>query len=292
MPDNAANPHVLDVAHISHRFLDLAYAQTSPAQQLDLYLPDKGEGPFPLIVHIHGGAFRFGDKGDFQVRCWLEGLQRGYAVASINYRMSAEALFPAAVHDCKAAIRWLRGNAAHYHLDPARVAVVGGSAGGNLAEMVAVSPHVPELEDLTLGCAEQSCAVQACAPWFGPTDFLRMDAQLAAQGFATTTHNNADSPESLYMGGQITQLPAEWIHKADPATWITPELPPMFVQHGNMDDTVPVGQSEIFVDAIRQQLGASRVEFEVLAGAKHADPLFESPQNMAKDFAFLDRHLK
>ncbi|MEE4194330.1 MAG: alpha/beta hydrolase [Anaerolineae bacterium] len=291
-PSASSVPVLLDVAHIKKKALNLAYAQRSPAQQLDLYFPEEAGGPLPVIVHIHGGAFRFGDKRDRQVQCWSDGIKRGYAVASINYRMSGEAIFPAALNDCKAAIRWLRGNASMYHLDIGRFGVVGGSAGGNLAEMVAASAQVAVVEDESLDDTVQSCAVQACISWFGPTDFLRMDQQLAAQGFDTTTHNHEDSSESLYMGGQITRLAPEWVQKANPITWISDDLPPMFVQHGNQDDIVPVGQSEILVAAIQERLGPERVTFEILDGAGHADELFLTPENMEKNFSFLDQHLK
>lgn len=290
--DTPQTPPMVDVSHIENKHLDLAYAAVSPSQQLDLYLPAEGEGPFPVIVYIHGGAFRFGDKRDFQVLPWLEGINRGYAVASINYRMSGEAIFPAAVIDCKAAIRWLRGHAEQYHLDKERFAAAGGSAGANMAEMVAASAHIPELSDLSLGYGDESCVVQACVAWFAPTDFLLMDEQLAAQGMGPGIHNDVDSPESLYMGGQITKLDPDWVHQSDPATWITEDLPPMFLQHGSVDNIVPVGQSKVFVAAIEQKLGEGRVVFDIIEGETHGGPLFLTPENIDKNFAFLDQYLK
>ncbi len=97
-----------DVSHISRKWLDVPYATTSPAQRLDIYLPERGEGPFPVILFIHGGAFMMGDKRDFQISSFLGGLERGYAVVGINYRLSGEAVFPAGLQDVKAAVRWLR----------------------------------------------------------------------------------------------------------------------------------------------------------------------------------------
>lgn len=144
---------------ISRKWPDVAYAQVSAAQKLDIYLPEDGDGPFPVIVAIHGGAFRMGDKADGQHTPMLEGLERGYAVVSINYRMSGEAIFPAAVYDVKAAIRWIRANAASYHFNAEKIAVWGGSAGGHLAAMAGVSGGVAELEDLSLGAAEFSSRV-------------------------------------------------------------------------------------------------------------------------------------
>ena len=114
---------------IKNKFLDIAYADKSKAEKLDIYLPNEGKGPFPVIIFIHGGAFMFGDKADDQVNPALEGVKRGYAVVSVNYRMSGEAVFPAAIQDVKAAIRFVRANAAKYHLDPKRIASFGNSAG-------------------------------------------------------------------------------------------------------------------------------------------------------------------
>ncbi len=111
-------PPPANTDHVKRKFLDIPYASLSPAQKLDIYLPDEGEGPFPVIVWIHGGAFMGGDKADLQVLPSLEGLKRGYAVVAINYRLSGEARFPALVHDAKAAIRWIRANAQIYHFDP------------------------------------------------------------------------------------------------------------------------------------------------------------------------------
>ncbi len=193
-----------DTGHIVRKMFDIAYADRSPAQRLDIYWPDAGNGPFPVIVAIHGGAFMGGDKRDAQLTPMLAGLARGYAVVSINYRMSGEATFPALVHDVKAAIRWVRANAVRYLFDPGRIAVWGGSAGGYLALMAGVSAGAPELDDPALGHGKQSSSVQAVVDWFGPTDFLKMDEQLAASGLAPAAgiyaHSGANSPESLILG--------------------------------------------------------------------------------------------
>src|SRR5512136_1476982 len=160
-------PPPADTSHIKRKFLDVSYAPLSPTQKLDIYLPDEDEGPFPVIMAFHGGAFMGCDKADMQVMPMLEGLKRGYAVVAINYRLSGEAKFPALVHDAKAAIRWIRANAAHYHLDPKRIAAWGGSAGGYLASMLGTSAGVPELEDLRMGNPDHPSHVQAVVSWYG-----------------------------------------------------------------------------------------------------------------------------
>ncbi len=290
-PKDAKYAPQADISGIKNKYLDISYANISESQKLDLYLPDDGEGPFPLIVHIHGGAFAVCDKRDVQVIPWLDAINRGFALASINYRMSGEAIFPAAVIDCKAAIRYLRGKAEKYKLDKSRFAAVGGSAGGNLTEMVCVTGNVAELSDASLGHAGESCGVQAGVSWFGPTDFLKMDEQFTVSGTGERTHNDPNSPESCYMGGTITKLDYEWVQMANPITHIHKDIPPMYLQHGSVDRIVPVEQSKIFAFAVEHKLGPGRVKFEILEGADHADAMFETKENMEKNFEFLQKHL-
>ena len=281
-------------AHIQKKMFDIPYASLSPAQKLDIYLPEAGQGPYPAILSIHGGAFRFGDKRDEQILPMLEGLPRGYAVVSMNYRMSAEAKFPALVHDVKAALRWMRAHAVEWDLDPARIAAWGGSAGGYQAAMAGVSCGISVLEDLSLGYPDQNSCVQAVVDWFGPTDFLKMDEQLVETGFPPTleyAHSGEKSPESLLLGAKITIVP-ELVKVANPETYITPGAPPFMIQHGTLDDVVPYPQSVNFASKLAANLGADQVILDLLPGARHADPQFGSSQNLAKVFAFLDQYLK
>jgi acetyl esterase/lipase len=287
-------PPPADTGHIRRRFLDLPYASLSPAQKLDIYLPHEGEGPFPVIVSIHGGAFMGCDKADMQVLPMLEGLKWGYAVVSINYRMSGEAIFPALVHDAKAAVRWIRANAAGYLLDPHRIAAWGGSAGGYQASMLGASAGVPELEDLGLGNQEQPSSVQAVVAWYAPADFLRMEEQLAESGLPSPPgmeHNGANSPESLLLGGRITEIP-ERVRAANPATYLRPDAPPFLLQHGTRDPVVPFQQSVEFAAELTRVAGKRGVTLELIEGAEHADPRFETPENVQRVLDFLDAHLK
>lgn len=282
---------LVDVSRFRRKWLDLPYAHTSAAQKLDLYLPDSGDGPFPVLLYIHGGAFALCDKREIPLEPFLGGLPRGYAVASVNYRLSGEAVFPAALHDLKAALRWLRANGREYHLDGSRIGACGGSAGGYYSAMLGVTADVPELEDLHLGNPGFPCDVQAVVDWFGPTEFLKMDEQLAANGLGPSDHSQPDSPESRYLGAPITEIP-EKVRQASPITYIHAGMPPILIQHGRMDHLVPVQQSIIFAESLAKQLGRDSFEFEILEGADHADPLFETRENMVRVFSFLDRHLK
>ncbi|MBI5952359.1 MAG: alpha/beta hydrolase [Chloroflexi bacterium] len=287
-------PPPADTGHIKRKFLDISYASLSPSQKLDIYLPDEGEGPFPIIMAFHGGAFMGCDKADLQVLPALEGLKRGYAVVSSNYRMSGEAKFPALVQDAKAAVRWVRANACRYSFDPQRIAAWGGSAGGYLSTMLGTSAGIIGLEDLSLGNPNQPCNVQAVVAWYGPTNFLKMDEHLVASGLLPPPgfrHNEPDSPESLLMGRTITEIP-ERVKVANPETYIRPGAPAFLLQHGTRDATVPVQQSIEFAEKLREALGDSKVILELIEGAEHADVKFETPENVARVLDFIDLHLK
>jgi len=280
--------------HIKRKFLDIPYATISPAQKLDIYLPDEGDGPFPVILSIHGGAFMGCDKADAQVMPMLEGLKRDYAIVAVNYRLSWEAKFPALVQDVKAAVRWIRANAQRYHFDPGLIAAWGGSAGGYLSSMLGTSASIPELEDLRMGNPDQPSHIQAVVDWFGPTDFLKMDEQLTQSGLAPQEdqrHDGESSPESLLLGKKITEIP-EKVKAANPETYIRSNAPPFFLQHGTRDATVPVQQSTNFADKLRTEIGDDRVVLDLIPNAEHADPKFETPENVTKVLDFLDRFMK
>jgi acetyl esterase/lipase len=292
-PVDEASIHIpeADVSHIRRKWLDLPYASLSPAQSLDVYLPDEGDGPFPVILHLHGGGFAIGDKRDVHLLAYLKGLAHGYAVVSVNYRLSGEAIFPAGLQDIKASIRWLRAYSKTYHLDGNRIAACGGSAGGNYAAMVCLTASVAEFDDANLGNAEYPCHVQAAVDMFGPTDFLKMDEQLTENGFGPGDHGEVDSPESRYLGAKLSNVPLK-VLLANPMTYIHEHMPPLLIQHGRLDTLVPVQQSMMFVEKLEKYVSHDRFEFDIVEGAGHGDPLFETDENMNKVFAFLDRHLK
>jgi acetyl esterase/lipase len=251
-------------------------------QKLDLYLPE-AEQTTPLIVWIHGGAFRMGDKGGNVPTEYLKAgyADDGFAVASLNYRLSQHALFPAQIQDCKAAVRWLRAHAAEYNLDPTRFAAWGPSAGGHLAAMLGVTGYVSEYE---VGAhLDQSSRVQAVVDYFGPTDFLQMDAHRVPGGMV---HDTPDSPESALIGGPIQEHP-EAVARANPITYVRPDAPPFLIVHGDQDPLVPHHQSELLVAALKE--AGVPVTFYTVAGAGHGG--FTDPQIPIITRAFLAQHL-
>ncbi len=280
----------VDTSSIVNKWLDVAYASLSDSQKLDIYLPNEGTGPFPVIIAIHGGAFKSGDKTG-ELGYLQAALDRGYAVVSVNYRLSGEVIFPAAIQDVKAAIRFVKANASEYNLNQDKIATWGGSAGGNLAALAGTSGDVAELQDDSLGNSDQSTKVQAVIDWFGPINFLTMDDQFTASGINGQVHNVADSPESIYLGGLITSIP-DIAAKSNPETYITADDAAFFIQHGTADVLIPTQQSIDFAASLTKVLGAGKVSYESLEGAGHGDAMFTTAANVAKALDFLDSQLK
>jgi acetyl esterase/lipase len=272
-----ASPASLPEGAVVHR--DRAYvADGHERHKLDLYLPKDGQD-LPLIINIHGGAFKMGSKDNGMP---FEYLAKGYAVASINYRLSQHAVFPAQIEDCKAAVRWLRAHAGEYRLDPRRFAALGSSAGGHLAAMLGTTGEVKPFD---VGAnLDQSSAVQAVVDYFGPTDFLQMDAHRLPNGMA---HDPADSPESELIGGAI-QENKEKTARANPITYVSKDDPPFLICHGDLDPLVPHHQSELLAAALKA--AGVPVTFYTVKGAGHGG--FKDPRVAELTEAFLARHLK
>jgi acetyl esterase/lipase len=273
---NPTAPHTPEGTRV-HR--DLPYVTNGyPRQKLDLYLPKEGR-ELPLIIWVHGGAFRMGSKEDGVP---LNNLAAGYALASINYRLSQHAIFPAQIQDCRAAVRWLRANAGRFSLDPHRFGAWGPSAGGHLVAMLGTAGDVKEFdvgENL-----EQSSCVQAVVDYFGPTDFCQMDGHRVPGGMV---HDTPDSPESELVGGPI-QENQDRVAKANPITYVTPNAPPFLIVHGDQDPLVPYHQS-VLLEAALRQAGVS-VSFYTVRGAGHGG--FTDPQVTQLTQEFLARHLE
>jgi acetyl esterase/lipase len=247
---------------------NVAYA-SGEAHLLDLYVPKAGPAPFKTVIWVHGGGWKSGDKTNVNQAKHL--LCRGYALASINYRLSDEAKFPAQIHDVKAAIRFLRANAGLYGLDPQRFALFGSSAGGHLAALGGTSGGVAELEDLTMGNAGVSSRVQAVVDWYGPTDFKQMDAQLRVQGCSTGGHSSPTSGESLLLGCTVGDAAcAGAVSRANPVTYANAGDPPTLLMHGTADCVVPGAQSELLRDAL--SAAGTCNAFRPVLGAGHGTP--------------------
>lgn len=257
---------------------DIPYvADAHERHTMDIYIPAT-PGPYRVIIWIHGGAFRMGSKVD---RVPLKMLNQGYVIVAINYRLSQDAIFPAQIEDCKAAVRWLRAHAGTYDFDNTRFVAWGESAGGYLAAMLGTCGHVRTWDIGTH--LDQSSRVQAVIDLYGPTDFLQMDAQRLPHGM---THNDADSPESQLVGGPI-QAQVELARLANPMTHINGCTAPFLIIHGDADPLVPYGQSQLLVAALQRQSIA--VTLHTIVGGGHGG--FDTPSIPWIIDAFLYRTL-
>ena len=292
-PPPGWTPPMADISWVARKLLDVPYGTESAAQRLDLYYPDSGDGPFPAVIHIHGGGFALGDKRDSHMAAYLDGVRRGYVVGSIEYRFSGEAIFPAAVLDVRNAIRFLRRHAAEYSIDPGRIGVIGGSAGGNLVALLAM--NIPN----GAFCGERESAhydvqpyVCAAVDQFGPVDFKAMDRQARENGISFADHDRPDSAESKYLGVPLPQAEDALCAMANPASYISDRMCPLLIQHGRVDRLVPFQQSECFYREIERRLGPGRASFVPLDTADHEDRQFTEPENMRLVWDFFAMHLQ
>lgn len=233
---------------------DLEYAAADPAgsqgHKLDLYLPSGNAAPVPVVIWTAGSAFRAdtGKRGADRVAAQL--IPAGYAVAGVSIRSSSQVKFPGQVHDIKAAIRWLRKNAATYNLDPERIGIMGDSSGGWTTAMAAVTGDVPELEG-NVGVTGVPSTVRAAVAFYPPTNFLAMDAWALRRCKGQECHDSEGSPESQLVGCPIQSCP-EKVKAASPMTYVSAADPPLMILHGNSDPLVPHNQGEALYMALNK----------------------------------------
>ncbi|MBL8958731.1 MAG: alpha/beta hydrolase [Gemmatimonadetes bacterium] len=264
---------LLDVTPGILAVTNVPYATRSASQKLDIHLPTTGAKPYPVVLWIHGGGWSSGDKQLSPTNAVLTLLTKGIAVVSINYRLSGEAKWPAQMHDVKAALRWVRANAAAYNLDANRVGAWGLSAGGHLAAMLGTTDGIASLTDLSLGNPTMSEKVKAVADWFGPVAFLSMDAQLALNGcplFGGTGHSSAQSPESKLVGAPIPTVP-NIVQSANPRAYVTAGDAKFLIMHGTKDCTVPYQQSQAMAARLNAVMPGSAA-LQLLQGEAHGGP--------------------
>ena len=266
--------------------MDLSYVKDGQEpQRLNLYLPAETAAgatapkPWPLVAYVHGGGWETGSrKGGFAKVL----VYRGYAVASIGYRLSSQAIFPAQIEDCKAAVRWLRAHAGEYGIDPARIGVWGDSAGGHLVSLLGTTggTHAFEVgENL-----DQPDKVQCVLDWYGPADFLNWGDPLSAAIFVDLPNTSV----ARLLGGSVTAR-RDLARAASPVYSVNRDSAPFLIMHGDKDPTVPVQQSEE-LDAALHKAGVEST-LKILPGAGHGGPAFSSPDSVQIIADFLDRHL-
>jgi acetyl esterase/lipase len=262
---------------------DLIYASPGNVpQRLDLYLPAGLPSPPPLVIYIHGGGWEAGSKSNPMM---LPLTRLGFALASIDYRLSQVAIWPAQVTDCKAAVRWLRAHASAYGYDGSRIGVVGASAGGHLAALLGTTANNPKLEG-DEGNPGVSSAVQAVVDYFGPADFTSLFKQVTPAQRA-----NLDNPVTHLFGTPLwddgpvsNELAAA--REASPVTYVSASSCPFFIVHGDRDPVVPLAQSIELNDALKKAGVDSTLV--IVRGGGHG---FNDPASALAAAAFLKKQL-
>ena len=260
-------------------FLDVPFATVDGhTLKLDLFMPEKVESPY-LVIWIHGGGWAGGDKKWCNVK-WLRG--QGYAVASISYRLSGQAVFPAQIHDVKAAVRWLRAHAEEYGYRTDRIAVSGASAGGHLATLLGLTPDVEALEGKVGDHLDQSSRVDVVLDFYGAMDFIQ---RAKNQPWATLRKGGV---VFNLLGGPVDEL-EDMARLASPVFHVTPDDPPLLLVYGVGDETVRIGQGQrIFNRYLEEGLP---VEFHALDIHVHGGDVYFQKVTRAIVESFLEKHL-
>jgi acetyl esterase/lipase len=245
--------------------------------QLNLARPKNANTACPTVLCIHGGGFRAGKRESYDALC-VKLAERGYVAATITYRLAPEHKFPAAIYDCKAAVRWLRANAKAYQINADKIGVTGGSAGGHLAQFLAVTADVPQFEGAG-GNPSQSSRVACVVNYYGPSDFTKSYGK------------SVDAAEvlPLWLGGDATQEHHKHI-LSSPLYWVTPAAAPTLLIHGTEDKYVNYEQAVWMHDKLK----AADVEVTLLTmqGAGHGFKGDDAAKAEQALFAFFDKHLK
>lgn len=276
----------LDVSGITRKQLDIAYASDSPRQRLDVYLPPEGEGPFPCVVFFHGGAYLKGDKRRYQLAPALTGINRGFAVVSVGYRLAPDAVWPAFVQDAALAVAYLHAHAAELGIDADRLALWGESAGAHLALQVGLTPaeHVrPAGSALT----DADLAMRAIVDWYGPSDFEAGDE--GDNVIATYRLPSGLTLRETAFGATGDEL-ARRYREASLLTHLRHDhLPAVLIEHGLADVVDPISHSERLAAALAD--AGAEVVLRLVPGAKHGVADFSDDANLDFVFAFLTRVL-
>ncbi len=245
--------------------------------QLNLARPKEAEGKLPAVLCIHGGGFRAGERKGYDGLC-KKLAERGYVAVTVTYRLAPKYQFPAAVYDVKAAVRWLRANAEKYQIDPDRIAALGGSAGGHLAQFLGVTGDVKQFEG-DGGNPGPSSRVACVVNYYGPSDFTKSYGK------------SVDAAEvlPLFLGGDLEHARHQHI-LASPLNWVTPDAAPTILLHGTADQYVNYEQAVWMRD--RLQAAGVEVQLVTFEGAKHGlGGEYAQPAEKAA-LEFLDKHLK
>ena len=264
-------------AQVAQQHKDVVYATVDGKKLgLDIYMPAGVQTP-PLLVWVHGGAWRSGTKE----RVTMVFVEHGIATASLDFRQSTEARFPAAVQDIKAAIRFLRANASEYRYRTDRIAISGSSSGGHLAALVGVTNGHTALEGTVGDHPDQSSDVQAIVSYYGASNLTTILAQSTPHGL------NVREPALKLLLGALPESAKELVELASPVFHVDRSDPPLLLVHGDQDPQMPINQAHELEGAYKQ-LGLD-VSLDVVHGAAHGGNAFFSGDHLTRALEFLHR---
>ncbi|MEO7124425.1 MAG: alpha/beta hydrolase [Lacisediminihabitans sp.] len=254
------------------------------ALALDLYIPRGTADPPPIAVYFHGGGWARGSRADLAAERLMPVAAHGVAVASVSYRLTDVAIWPAQLHDAKGAVRWLRANAGRLGLDGTRISAWGASAGGHLAALLGLTAGLSELEGDVGGNLDRDSSVGSVVAWFAPMDFIALaerpaDSSVPRPSFMAGRAPNATPAQALLLGvGDVRDAP-DAARAASPTTYANHAGPPFLLVHGDRDGLIPHEQSVLLHEALL----ASGTESTLLlvAGANHEDEAFRHPSILA-----------
>ncbi|MGI6591448.1 MAG: alpha/beta hydrolase fold domain-containing protein [Eggerthellaceae bacterium] len=287
-----------DLSQWKRHYADVVYAHQDPRQKMDIILPDEGEGPFPLIVFVHGGGWVSGDKRENTMPGAFKAVSQGYALASVEYRLAPDATWPMPLYDVKAAVRFLRAHAKEYHLKTDKICAWGNSAGGHLVNMLAATGGRTIEEDVTMGNPDESCAVQCLVAFYSPSDMYQIDItnQLPQDELTDATGTDvgqSDSregmnfPHNMVAGFKLSRNRAAAAYLS-PINFVTKDFPPAYFIHGIADPIVPYTQSVAMSNMINETAGAGPAKFELIPNAVHGDEAMKTDEMTNKVLDFID----
>ena len=276
----------LDISDIRRKFLDCPYGEDKK-QKLDIYLPNDGGGPFPVVFFAHGGGWVGGSKSDTQLVPFIGGVERGYAVVSLGYRLIPNIRYPENLFDINAAMRWVAQNAETYLLDPSRTALCGASAGAHLTMMAAFTQNQAVFGSIP---GLPTCRVLAVVDQFGPTDFTKHHAHYDQSGFPRAQMPGAPSALDDLLGVSAELIP-NLTRFLNPIDNLHPAIPPVLIMHGRYDPIIPYQQSVELYERITSIAGGGMAELDLSEEFLHADPGYAADESVERIFAFLDKHL-
>jgi acetyl esterase/lipase len=279
--------------YIKQQWHDVAYMD-GDRHSMDIYLPNDGQGPFPVIVDIYGGGLIFGDKSSHKLEPALRMLDKGYAVVSVDYSLIHQKDFPFQIYEIKAALRFLRAHADEYQLDMDHVALMGESSGAHLAVMTGVSASVDALQNPFMGDNNnQPETVNAIIAMYGPYAFDQFVSQFEESGvtpkYAET--GTAESFEGQMFNKQAPKDVPQRVKNYNPEMYFNDQMPPILAFAGTADAVVPYQQTVNMIDAARQYVPEEKAVLHLVEGTGHGPASYMTPEFTDEKIAFLEKWL-